>query len=95
MERNNYFKTICDRMAEYMPMFCLIGNCIFCMIVASFIVDAIAINRFGIELGTLAITIHAVWVGSIGGVWLTALAATLVEKLKVMFCIDEAVAIAK
>lgn len=95
MERNNYFKTVCNRMAEYLPLLCLIGNCIFCIIVASFLVDAVAIHRFGIELGNLAITIHAVWFGVIGGVWLTAFATALVEKLKAMLCIDEVIAIAK
>ena len=94
MERKDFFKTASNRMAEYLPMMCLIGNCIFCMIVASFIVDAVALNRFGIDLGKIAITVHAVWFGGIGGVWLTALAPNLVEKLKAMFCIEEAVAIA-
>lgn len=93
MERKDFFKTVCDRMAEYLPFFCLIGNCVFCMIAAMFAVDAVALNHFGIELGWIAITIHAIWFGIIGGVWLTAFATNVVEKLKVMFCMEDVVAI--
>lgn len=88
MEMKKFFETarieMTEKVKEYIPMFVLLGNCIFCIIAAMFAVDAIATNYVGIELGTLAITIHAVLFGGIGGIWLSTLLSRVKETMEIM-----------
>lgn len=89
MEMKKFFETVrigaAEMVKDYLPLFFLIGNCIFASVAAMFIVKAVAASYLGIELGKVATLIHAVWFGLIGGILLSAFLSRAKDAIMIAF----------